>query len=74
MAPLSPLTFREVKWKLEAAGFAEHSHKGSHVKFVKQTNDGIVTAIVPHHRKVAAGTQRSILRQAGISLDVWEDL
>ena len=74
MAPLRPLTFREVKRKLEAAGFTEHSQKGSHVKFVKQTNDGIATAIVPHHREVTAGTQRSILRQAGISLDEWEDL
>lgn len=74
MAQLRPLSFREARRKLEAAGFVEHSQKGSHVKFIKQTADGILTAIVPHHREIAAGTLRSILRQAGISADEWERL
>jgi predicted RNA binding protein YcfA (HicA-like mRNA interferase family) len=72
--PLKPLPFREVKRKLEAAGFVEQSQKGSHVKFAKQTNQGLYTAIVPRHREVAVGTQRSILRQAGLSADEWEAL
>ena len=50
--PLRPLPFREVKRKLEAAGFAEVSSKGSHVKFAKVTEDGTYTAIVPQHREV----------------------
>jgi predicted RNA binding protein YcfA (HicA-like mRNA interferase family) len=65
--PLSSLPFREVKRKLEASGFVEQSAKGSHVKFVKRTTRGTLTAIVPHHREVAVGTIRSILRQAGLS-------
>jgi len=56
LAQLKPLTYREVKRRLEALGFTEHGQKGSHVKFVKQASDGIATAIVPHHREVAAGT------------------
>ena len=72
--PLKPLPYREVKRRLEAAGFAEHSQKGSHVKFIKQTDLGILTAMVPHHREVAAGTLRSILRQAGLTVDEWETL
>jgi predicted RNA binding protein YcfA (HicA-like mRNA interferase family) len=56
-----------VKRKLEAAGFAEAGHTGSHVKFAKTTSEGTLTATVPKHREVAAGTLRSILRQAGIS-------
>jgi predicted RNA binding protein YcfA (HicA-like mRNA interferase family) len=67
--PLRPLPYHEVRRKLEAAGFVKHSQKGSHVKFVRQTNQGILTAIVPMHREVAIGTLRSILRQASISLD-----
>lgn len=74
MALLKPLPYREVKRRLEALGFTEHSQKGSHVKFVKQMSSGIATAIVPHHREVLAGTLRSILRQAGISTDEWNDL
>jgi predicted RNA binding protein YcfA (HicA-like mRNA interferase family) len=48
--PLKPPPYREVKRKLEAAGFTEVSQKGSHVKFVKDTGEGVYTAIVPHHR------------------------
>jgi predicted RNA binding protein YcfA (HicA-like mRNA interferase family) len=48
--------------------------KGSHVKFVKQTSEGILTTVVPHHREVAVGTLRSILRQADISPDDWDRL
>jgi predicted RNA binding protein YcfA (HicA-like mRNA interferase family) len=64
---VKPLPYREVKRKLEAAGFAEAIQTGSHIKFARTTSDGIRTATVPKHREVAAGTLRSILRQAGIS-------
>jgi predicted RNA binding protein YcfA (HicA-like mRNA interferase family) len=46
--PLRPLPFREVKRKLEAAGFVEVSSKGSHVKFAKKTSQGTYTAVVPY--------------------------
>jgi predicted RNA binding protein YcfA (HicA-like mRNA interferase family) len=72
--PLRPLPYREVKRKLLAAGFQEVSQKGSHVKFAKATDDGLRTAIVPHHTEVAVGTLRSILRQAGISPEEFEEL
>ena len=72
--PLRSLPFREVKRRLEAAGFVEQSQQGSRMKFVLQTTSGTPTAIVPRHREVAAGTQRSILRQAGISEEGWGTL
>ena len=72
--PLRPLPFREVKRKLEAAGFKEVSTKGSHVKFARVTQQGTYTAIVPQHREVLVGTLRSILKQAGISPDEFEKL
>ena len=72
--PPRPLPYREVKRKLEAAGFAELSQQGSHVKFARQTEYGFRTAIVPKHREVAAGTLRSILRQAGLTWDQFEAL
>ena len=67
---MKPLPFREVKRRLEAAGFVEVSQRGSHVKFVKGTR----TVIVPNHREVAAGVIRSILRQAGLSQDEFESM
>ncbi len=72
--PPRPLPFREVKRRLEAIGFTEISQRGSHVKFAKQTEQGLRTAVVPRHREVAAGTLRSILRQAGLNWDEFEGL
>jgi predicted RNA binding protein YcfA (HicA-like mRNA interferase family) len=72
--PLEALPFREVRRKLIAVGFAEAGQRGSHVKFAKTGPEGIRTAIVPHHREVAVGTLRSILRQAGLSPEEFEAL
>ncbi len=71
---MKPLAFREVKRKLQAAGFLEVGQTGSHIKFAKTTVEGTRTATVPKHREVAAGTLRSILRQAGISAENFETL
>jgi predicted RNA binding protein YcfA (HicA-like mRNA interferase family) len=71
---MKPLPYREVKRKLEQAGFVEVSQKGSHVKFVREFEDDVWTVIVPCHREVSPGTIRSILRQSGLSMDAFEDL
>jgi predicted RNA binding protein YcfA (HicA-like mRNA interferase family) len=65
---LKPEPFREVKRRLEAAGFVEISQKGSHVKFVRRIGDVVDTAIVPKKSEVPVGTLRSILNQAHIDL------
>ena len=72
--PLKPLPCREVRRRLLDAGFVEVSQEGSHVKFVRTTRAGTCTPIVPRHREVRMGTLRSILRQAGFTLDEWEAL
>ena len=74
MGRLSPQPFREVKRRLEAAGFAEASQKGSHIKFVRRDGSIVNTAIVPRKHEIAVGTLRSILNQAHIDPDVWENL
>lgn len=71
---MRPLPFREVRRKLEAAGFREVSQTGSHIKFALVTAAGTRTAIVPKHREVAAGTLRGILRQVGLTADEFEAL
>ena len=72
--PLRVLPFREVRRRLLAAGWEEVGTSGSHVKFAKTTAAGTRTAIVPKHREVARGTLRSILRQAGISPEEFDEL
>lgn len=71
---MRPVRYREVKRKLEAAGFVRVGQTGSHVKFAKTTNEGTLTATVPRHREVAAGTLRSVLRQARLTPEQFEQL
>jgi predicted RNA binding protein YcfA (HicA-like mRNA interferase family) len=56
---------------LGRAGFREISQRGSHVKL---RSAGGRTAIVPLHRELAPGTLRSILRQAGLSVEEFVEL
>jgi len=74
LARLSPQPYREVKRRLESAGFVETSQKGSHVKFVRRTGSFLDTAIVPKKTEILVGTLRSILSQAHIDLEQWETL
>jgi predicted RNA binding protein YcfA (HicA-like mRNA interferase family) len=71
LGQLRPISFADARRKLIAAGFTEVSQVGSHVKFAKAIEDGLRTTIVPNHREIAVGTIRSILRQAGLSVDDW---
>ena len=69
-----PLPYREVVRRLRAAGFIEDRQTGSHVMFVKMTYAGEVLVPVPRHRELQRGTLSSILRQAGLSVDEFENL
>jgi predicted RNA binding protein YcfA (HicA-like mRNA interferase family) len=60
--------------RLEAAGFAETSQKGSHVKFVRRSETIVDTVIVPRKHEIPVGTLRSILNQAHLDLEQWEGL
>jgi predicted RNA binding protein YcfA (HicA-like mRNA interferase family) len=52
----------------------EASQKGSYVKFVRRLGGAVDTAIVPKKHEVPLGTLRSILSQAHIDPDDWENL
>jgi predicted RNA binding protein YcfA (HicA-like mRNA interferase family) len=71
---LKPESFREVKRRLESAGFVETSQKGSHVKFVRRSGDTVDTAIVPKKSEIPVGTLRSVLSQAHIDPEEWDRL
>ncbi len=62
-----PLTFRQVRFKLEAAGFRGISQKGNHAKFIKTEGDRVRTAILPHYTELTVSVIESILLQSGIS-------
>ncbi|MBX9724534.1 MAG: type II toxin-antitoxin system HicA family toxin [Candidatus Obscuribacterales bacterium] len=60
------LSFRRIRFKLEAAGFDEVKQLGNHAKFVRRNGSEIRTAILPHYTEISSSTLRSILTQAGI--------
>lgn len=60
-------TFREIRFKLETAGFIEVWQLGNHAKFVKRNSNEIRCVILPHYVDIAAGTLSSIIRQAGFT-------
>ena len=74
MGRLKPQPFRTVRRRLEATGFVEASQKGSHVKFVRHSETGVDTVIVPKKNEIPVGTLRSILNQAHIGPEDWDKL
>lgn len=51
MGRLNPLPYREIKRRLEAAGFIEVSQKGSHAKFARFVGERVDIGIVPKSRR-----------------------
>lgn len=60
------LTFRQIRFKLEAAGFDEVKQLGNHAKFVRRRGDRIDTAILPHYTDISASVLQSVLVQSSI--------
>lgn len=64
---LPVLSGLEVVRILESFGWEMVRQVGSHMIMVKESE--IVTLSVPNHREVAKGTLRSLIRNAGLTLD-----
>jgi predicted RNA binding protein YcfA (HicA-like mRNA interferase family) len=58
---------------LERLGFDRVRQRGSHVILKKQTENRDVGCVIPLHGELATGTLRSILRQAGVSIEDFLD-
>lgn len=74
MRGLPTVSGQEVVRALERAGFAVVSQRGSYVKLRGMWARRMRTVIVPLHREVAAGTLRSVLRQAGLTPEEFSNL
>jgi predicted RNA binding protein YcfA (HicA-like mRNA interferase family) len=74
MKRLSVVSGNRVVRALQRKGFLVVHQRGSHVKLKKTEGDKIYIAIVPMHRELAKGTLKSILRQAGLTLEELHEL
>lgn len=59
---------------LKRAEFLIVSQRGSHIKLTKKVGPKVYTVIVPNHKEIAIGTFQSILRQAGLNKEEFEQL
>ena len=69
---MKPPSYRQIKRKLEKAGFSIRHQRGSHVKLFRERDGEIRTVMVPRHREISIGTLRSIVRHAGMTLEEFE--
>lgn len=74
MASLPMVSGRECCAALVRMGFAQVRQKGSHIIMQNQLPDTTITIPVPDHRELAAGTLRSIIRQAGLTVEEFINL
>jgi len=66
-AKLPILSGREVVIAFAADGWETARQRGRHIILVKEGS--MVTLSVPDHREVARGTLRSLIREAGLTVD-----
>ncbi|MCS7151002.1 MAG: type II toxin-antitoxin system HicA family toxin [Endomicrobia bacterium] len=59
---------------LREKGYREIRQRGSHVVMQKLEKDGTKTVIVPLHKELTKGTLRSIIRQAGLTVEEFIEL
>jgi predicted RNA binding protein YcfA (HicA-like mRNA interferase family) len=67
MARLPVVSGREVVRVFESFGWNKARQTGSHIILIKPEHSA--TLSVPDHREVARGTLRSLIRQAGLTVD-----
>lgn len=73
MGKLKRLSGEEIIKALRRMGFESVRQRGSHVVMKKITLEGAVGCVVPMHREVATGTLHSILKQAHLSPEEFEE-
>lgn len=69
MSRLPRITGREVLGALKRAGFVEVRIDGSHHHLHREGGSGVVTVAVHAGKVLKPGTLRSILRQAGLTVE-----
>ena len=72
MAKLRVLSGRDVCEILAHNGFVEVRRRGSHIVMQKRLANTTVTVPVPDHDEINIGTLQSIIRQSGLSRQLFE--
>lgn len=73
MSALPVVSGREVVKALEKIGYVLDRQRGSHM-ILRQPNPPHRRLTVPDHKEVAKGTLRAIIRQAGLTVEEFNNL
>ncbi len=73
MSALPVVSGREVVKALAKIGYAFDRQRGSHI-IIRQQSPPHRRLTVPDHNELAKGTLRAILRQAGLTVEEFENL
>ncbi|MBI5191284.1 MAG: type II toxin-antitoxin system HicA family toxin [Nitrospirae bacterium] len=73
MTKLPAVSGKEICKALERAGYFMDYRTGSHI-ILRNENPPYRRLTVPNHKDVAKGTLRSIMRQAGLTVDEFIEL
>lgn len=74
MPRIPALTPKEVLRALERAGFYIHHQSGSHARLFHHTRSELRVTIAMHGKDLPVKTLRSIIRQAGLSVEEFVEL
>ncbi|MFW6365368.1 MAG: type II toxin-antitoxin system HicA family toxin [Spirochaetota bacterium] len=72
MSGIPRLTGKECVKILEQIGFVFKRQHGSHM--ILRRTDPYAQVVVPNHKELDRGTLRSIIRQAGLSINEFSEL
>ncbi|MCL5992471.1 MAG: type II toxin-antitoxin system HicA family toxin [Bacteroidetes bacterium] len=72
MGKLQILSAKDLCKILESHGFVYLRQKGSHIIMQKKMAESTVTIPVPNHKEIKIGTLLSIIRQSGLSRNLFE--
>ncbi|MCA9227252.1 MAG: type II toxin-antitoxin system HicA family toxin [Planctomycetales bacterium] len=73
MSALPVVSGREVVMALEKIGYVFDRQRGSHM-ILRRQDPPHRRLTVPDHKEVAKGTLRAIIRQAGLTVEEFNDL
>jgi predicted RNA binding protein YcfA (HicA-like mRNA interferase family) len=65
------LSGKELCHILNKHGFLEVRRRGSHIVMQKITGTSTITVPVPDHKELRIGTLQAIVRQSGLSKDIF---
>ncbi|MEZ6057805.1 MAG: type II toxin-antitoxin system HicA family toxin [Planctomycetaceae bacterium] len=73
MTALPVVSGKQLVMALRSFGYALDRQRGSHM-ILRQQSSPFRRLTVPDHKEIAKGTLRSIIRQAGLTVDEFCDL